>query len=195
MITSKDKDRETWRNEFLLRLYDDLWRSIDRVESGIWQFVALYAVIAGLMISTVRESVPRSIAVVFSLIISFWGINVAINAGKWFNRNLAFVINIEKQFLFAEDLGRILPAAFHKRRTRVLNTLNMIHTAAFLFTAIVSLWIGWADIPFIVASIMVLGLLVTIYHYLIAMREVRDFIRETDPDKPLTESAEGSHVP
>jgi hypothetical protein len=31
------------RDQFLLHLYDKLWDSIDRSESGVWQFVGLNA--------------------------------------------------------------------------------------------------------------------------------------------------------
>jgi len=191
MVNSKDDDARRWRNEFLLRLYDDLWRSIDRMESGMWQFVALYAVIAGLMISSSQDPVRRSVAVVFSLIVSFWGINVAINAGKWFNRNKEFVVNVEKQFLFREDIGRILPVGYHERKPKVLATLHWIHVGAFLASALVSAWFGWAEMPCVVALIMFLGLVVTGCHYWSARKEVQDFIKGTDPDKALAESVEG----
>ncbi len=196
MTTSSNKELTKWRNEFLLRLYDDLWRSIDRMESGMWQFVALYAVVAGLMISAASTQAPRSVIVVFSLIVTFWGINIAINAGKWFRRNLAFAVNIEQQFLFHDDIGRILPAAYHQRKPKLLNILyitHITHIIIFSTTAIVSLYFFWSDVPWsIVAPLIVVGGIVTVLHYAISTKEVRDFIANTSPDRPPQDPVKGS---
>jgi len=167
------------RDEFLLRLYDNLWDSIDRVEAGMWQFIGLYAAAFGLVVLAVRGELPKEVSGVFGTIISLWGINVAINAGKWFNRNLLFVVNIEKQFLHPEDLGRIMPTAYHKRRVHVLNELNGIHAAVFLATAIAVLYFTrniWT------LALLVVGLILTGRHWWVACKEVKDFIDQTEPD-------------
>jgi hypothetical protein len=85
------------RDQFLLNLYNQLWNSITRVEEGLWQFVGIYAGILG--VHWVLGKQQPALAAWLTMLASFWGINIAVNAGKWFERNRMMIISIEKQFL------------------------------------------------------------------------------------------------
>ena len=177
-----EEARLSKRDEFLLHLYDNLWRSIDRVESGVWQFVALWAIVVGLVVGVTEARISPTVASILSLVLAFWGINVALNAAKWFNRNRLFVVNIEKQFLLQSDLGRILPQSYHDRRPRLWNFLNTVHATAFAASGVVITWHYWSRVqewPIIIAVIA--GIAVTYKHWKGAAAEVREFINSTNP--------------
>lgn len=186
MNSNEKANNVSRRDEFLLRLYDNLWRSIERIESGTWQSLALYAIVAGLMIGEARQFISQSEAAIFGMIVSFWGMNVAINAEKWYSRNLLFVVNIEKQFLdkddFGPDAGRILPPSYHERKPQH-NTLNIIHFIAFLAVTVWSIYVVWPNFTGLPIGILVVGTILTVYHYIAARKVVQDFIKGTNPEK------------
>jgi hypothetical protein len=176
------------RDAFLLDMYDKLWDSIDRAERGLWQFVALYAVVIGLTIGALQNVATQLVAVVAGLIISFWGMNVTIETGKWFNRNRLFVVNIEKVFLLPDDIGRLFPRAYHDRARRglVLTEIYRIHFIVFAVTAagITSFYVysQWPSPCWIVLVPTVLSCVAyTIHRHRKATKEVSDFIANTSP--------------
>jgi hypothetical protein len=78
------------RDQFLLNLYNQLWNSITRVEEGLWQFVGIYAGILG--VHWVLGKQQPALAAWLTMLASFWRINIAVNAGKWFERNRMMII-------------------------------------------------------------------------------------------------------
>jgi hypothetical protein len=174
-----------YRREFLLRLYDNLWRSIDRADYRMLQMISFYAIVLGAAVVGAETSKldPLITAVLVSGI-SFWGINVSINAGKWFERNRLFVINVEKEFLNKEDIGKILPEKYHEGKPRKhLSIPCVIHTIAFLFgifIAVLAYWRQCHKIHWIVWGIISLGLVLSIGHWIYSYWKAREFAKNTD---------------
>jgi len=174
------------REHFLLHLYDELWRSIDRVEGGLWRFIGLYVSIIGIHWFASKGEIDKSLAAYLTILASFWGINIAINAGKWFERNRMMIINIEKQFLKIDDLGKIMPASYHKRNPRKLFTLlDRIHILVFSAAIVFSVWFYWSHLwstsATIVFTLLVIigGIVGTGYHWYLAVKELTEFIEGT----------------
>lgn len=119
------------RDQFLLHLYDNLWDSIDRSELGVWQFVGLNAALFTIIALIYTEKLSTEVAGAFGMIIVFWGMNIVINAGWWFNHNLNIIRNIEREFFDPADYGRILPEGYKQHKVQALNALNRIHLVAF----------------------------------------------------------------
>jgi len=171
------------RNKFLLHLYDQLWNSITRVEQGLWQFIGIYAVIFVTHL-TLGEKDPF-LATVLATLAGFWGINIAINAGKWFGRNRMMIINVEKQFLAEKDFGKIISKRFHERKSPIyFNTLILTHIVVFSIYTLVSPFIYWGNIETayrnIIVVFFVLGVVATLWHWRIAWKEIQKFIKETE---------------
>lgn len=118
---NESEDDSSSRNEFLLRMYDQLWQSVQRVEGGIWSFVAAFAAIAVSFAAGFQGSVSIFYASIFSIIISFWGMNLSIVSSRWFNRNLIQISNVEKKFLSASDYGSIIPDEYKNPGNRFFN--------------------------------------------------------------------------
>jgi len=172
------------RDQFLLNLYNQLWNSITRVEEGLWQFVGIYAGILGVHWALGKQQ--PALAAWLTTLASFWGINIAVNAGKWFERNRMMIIGIEKQFLNDDDLGRIIPASYHERRPRKFFTiLDRVHIIVFAASIVLSLWIYWGElskgiINITLSALLLLGGIIgTLYHWWIAYDELEKFVKET----------------
>ncbi|MDX2239247.1 MAG: hypothetical protein NW224_01075 [Leptolyngbyaceae cyanobacterium bins.302] len=169
------------RDEFLLHWYDKLWESIDRKESGLWQFVVVYAAIAGAIATAAQNKIPPDIAIFFSLVASFWGVNVAINYGGWYYRNLLITINIEREFLdLQKDLGRIIPEKYHRIKPKVLSGIGKIHIIGFSFAIAGIMWLSWTTNNFLLALfLLIIGLFLTYINYIITSKSLEGFIKET----------------
>lgn len=171
------------RKEFLLHLYDQLWQSIMRIEQGLWQFIGIYAGIIGVHITIGKEQ-PH-LAVYLIIILSFWGINIAINAGKWFERNRMMIINIEKEFI-KEDLEKIMPISYHEKSfRRWFTTLDRIHMAIFTANIVVSLSVYWDSLLRPITNLVwfvilaLVGLIGTILHLRVVWKELEEFVGRT----------------
>lgn len=171
------------RKEFLLHLYDQLWLSIMRVEQGLWQFIGIYAGIIGVH-AVIGKEQPH-LAVYLITIVSFWGINIAINAGKWFERNRMMIINIEKEFI-KENLERIMPISYHEKGFRKWFTaLDRIHIVIFTANIVVSFLVYWDSLLRPITNLVwfvtlgLVGLIGTILHLRTARKELEEFVKGT----------------
>lgn len=173
----------TKREEFLIHLYDQLWNSIMRVEQGLWQFVGIYAAILGVHLSLGEKQPTLASAMV--IVASYWGINIAINAGKWFERNRMMIISIEQQFLESDgDYGKIMPKAYGEKKPRKFFTyLDRIHISVFAVTLIMSLVGYWSRMgsmgQFTSILLVFVGLLLTAIHWGSTWKELENFVKET----------------
>jgi hypothetical protein len=180
MISSEDKKR---RDEFLLHWYDKLWESIDRKESGLWQFVVFYAAITGFLLAAVQDKIPPEIAIALSMVASFWGINVSINYGGWYYRNLLITINIEREFLdLQKDLGKMIPESYHNPKVKLFSGVGRIHVTAFTFVIFLVVATSWSTHRFLLSVILlIVGIVLTIANYLDTKKGIKTFIEETRP--------------
>ena len=169
------------RDKFLFHLYDKLWDSIERSETGVWQFIGFNAALFGIIVLVFTEKLPVDVAGIFGMIIAFWGMNVSINSGWWFNHNLTIVKNIEQQFLYSDDFSRILPSSYKERKPGSMNLLNKIHFYAFFAVSFGVLYFTWSYITF---CLFVVGTIVSFYHYRKSYMSIVELIKQTDPNLP-----------
>jgi len=175
------KELSNRRDEFLLHWYDKLWESIDRKESGLWQFAVVYAAVAGAIATAAQNKIPPDVAIFFSLVASFWGINVAINYGGWYYRNLLITIKIEREFLdLQKDLGRIIPEQYHRVKPKVLSGIGKIHIIGFSFTIAGIIWLSWTTNNSLLALfLLAVGLFLTCINYINTSKSLKSFMKET----------------
>ena len=167
------------RDQFLLHLYDQLWNSITRIEQGLWQFIGIYAGIFGAHLY-IGKSQPM-LAVILTILAAFWGINIAINAGKWFERNRMLIINIEMQFLSEEDSRKIMPSEYRQKKPRKFFTvLDRIHILVFFTSVMISLITYWNNISrisrnvWIVVVLLTASVVLTAIHWISANKEMEN---------------------
>lgn len=98
---------DKFRRKFLLHMYNQLFNDINRHIVIVWQcFGTLVGAIA-LLALTEKDLLSIDIAVSLIIIICAWLIANLYDASYWYNRKLAIITNIEKEFLFYDDLRKI----------------------------------------------------------------------------------------
>ena len=95
------------RNAFLVHMYDQLFNDINRHIMVVWQSVSV--VIGAFAIFALVETkfLPIDIAIGLIVLLCGWLLAHSEDASYWYNRNLAMIANIERQFLKQEDLKKI----------------------------------------------------------------------------------------
>lgn len=95
------------RDEFLLEVYRQMFNDINRHLSLVWQAVGV--LVGALALFALAEKGVISVDIAAALIIGLCGWLAAhvLDSGYWYNRNLAIIANIERQFLLQTDLKDI----------------------------------------------------------------------------------------
>lgn len=182
------------RKKFLLHMYDQLWQSIQRVDGGIWSFVAAYAAIAVSFSAGFQGTISIFFASIFSIIIAFWGMNLSIVSSRWFNRNLIQITNIEEAFLENEDFGRIFPEDYNDPGNRFFDfssinfyVLNFASFSSALVAITISVFVTHGSLlSAIDQSILLLSLLlgsgITYHNYCASWNHVEKMYQKTKQD-------------
>lgn len=97
----------TPREEFLLRMYDQMFNDINRHILVVWRSIGLFVTAVSLVAVAKNGLLNYDIAISVFLICSFWFLSQIIDSTSWYNRNLVIIANIEKQFLVESDLKNI----------------------------------------------------------------------------------------
>ncbi len=91
------------RDEFLLRMYDQMFNNIDRHILVVWQSVSVLIGAFALFALSEKNIIPIDIACTLIVMIATWLIAHVFDASHWYNRNLNIIANIEREFLNKED--------------------------------------------------------------------------------------------
>jgi len=87
------------RKEFLLKLYDQLYNSINRYYSVVWQSFGVLLGVIGLLSLAEKHTIAYTEALAMTVLVTSWMTAHALDATYWFNQNLIIISNIERQFL------------------------------------------------------------------------------------------------
>lgn len=94
-------------------MYRAFWENISRASDSAWKMLAAYAALfAGL--SFVYTEFGATLFLGILIPFSFAAAAIALNANLWFVRNLALVSNLEREFLYDDDFGMLLPLEWKK---------------------------------------------------------------------------------
>jgi hypothetical protein len=96
-------DREKRRDEFLSKMYDQMWNNINRHILVVWQSVGVLVGAFAIFALVEKNIISIDLASSLLILISAWLIAHLFDANSWYNRNLAIIANIERQFLKPED--------------------------------------------------------------------------------------------
>lgn len=95
--------QDNYRKEFLLKMYEQLCSEINRSILLVWQAVGVLVSAFALFSLVEKSIIPIDVAVSLLVLLSAWLTSHIYNSNYWYNRNLAIIANIEKQFLFTTD--------------------------------------------------------------------------------------------
>lgn len=101
-VAISEEARQKLRSEFLLAMYKAMWDNINRHITVLWQAVAVLgatfgvAFFAGRDTATWQQSPVFDLAAGLMIALSCWLVAHAIDASRWFNRNIQIIANIER---------------------------------------------------------------------------------------------------
>lgn len=126
------------RREFLLEMYRQMFADINRHMTVVWQAVSVVIGAFAILALVEKNIIPVDIAVSLIVILCAWMYAHMLDGGYWYNRNLAMISNIERQFLVKSDL-REIQYYFGKHRSKKNRMISYFRVQAGLATAIASL--------------------------------------------------------
>src|SRR5262245_19108775 len=95
------------RREFLGQIYDQLFNDINTHILVVWQSVGTLVAAFAVLGLVEKSIVPIDVAIAIIVLIAGWLLWHLDDASYWYNRNLAMITNIDRQFLLPSDLRDI----------------------------------------------------------------------------------------
>ncbi|SHJ87207.1 hypothetical protein SAMN04487911_1484 [Arenibacter nanhaiticus] len=95
------------RDEFLLKMYEQMFNDIDRHHKIVWQVIGVLVGSFAFIALAEKGFIPIDIAVAVIVLLALWVIAHVYDSNYWYNRNLVIISNIERQFLQSSDLKDI----------------------------------------------------------------------------------------
>lgn len=145
---AREGDKNKSRFEYLIQWRSGLWTQIRQKEDAIWRFISFYAAAILLSASFVQPNDPTKtvispIGILLTLlilfIVTYWGLLIVLDANYWFQRNLIFIRNIEREILPASDFGNLLPKSYAYLNTFPYSVSYIIHLNVLFTTLSISL--------------------------------------------------------
>lgn len=135
------------RNDFLLRMYEQMFKDIAQAYTVVWQSAA--TVFASFVAITLSDKgiVPLDVAVsIVILVVSWFYLNI-IECSYWYNRNMGIISNIERQFLIESDQKDIVYYfGSHRPTNKMINHLKNQTFLAIGLAALVFAYHFWERI-------------------------------------------------
>lgn len=97
----------TKREEFLIKMYEQMFNDIDRHHKIVWQVIGVLIGSFAFIALAEKEIIPIDLAVTMVILVSLWVLAHVYDSNYWYNRNLVIISNIERQFLNKSDLKEI----------------------------------------------------------------------------------------
>jgi hypothetical protein len=98
---------ETNREEFLIEMYGQMMHDIDRHIMVIWQSVGVLVGSLAVIALAEKGIVSLDVSTAIIILLCAWLFAHLVDSAYWYNRNLAIIANIERQFLHQTDLRDI----------------------------------------------------------------------------------------
>ncbi len=95
------------RDEFLIKMYEQMFNDIDRHHKIVWQVIGVLIGSFAFIALAEKGIIPIDIAVGVVVVLALWVIAHVYDSNYWYNRNLVIISNIERQFLEVSDLRDI----------------------------------------------------------------------------------------
>lgn len=91
------------RNEFLLRMYDQMFNNINRHIMITWEIIPVIGGALGAIALSKNETISTEIGASLIILLGGWFWAHALDANEWVKRNLFVVSNIERHYLITSD--------------------------------------------------------------------------------------------
>jgi hypothetical protein len=119
------------RAEFLGKMYDQMFNDINTHILVVWQSVGVVVGAFAIFSLVEKNIIPVDFACSLMILLSAWLIAHLYDASNWYNRNLAIIANIERQFLKTSDLKDIhYYFGKHRKKSTMLTHLKIQYALA-----------------------------------------------------------------
>lgn len=88
-------------------MYEQLMADMTRQMTTVWQTVGILVGSFAVFALTEKNLLPTDLAVALVVAMSGWSVAHNLDGAYWYNRNLAMITNIERQFLLDSDAGDV----------------------------------------------------------------------------------------
>jgi len=95
------------RKELLLKMYDQMFNDINTHIIVVWQSVGVLVGAFAVLALVEKHIISVDIGTSLILLLCGWLFANLLDSSYWYNRNLAIIANIERQFLLTSDLREI----------------------------------------------------------------------------------------
>jgi hypothetical protein len=95
------------REEFLLRMYDQMFNDINRHIMVVWHSVGVLMGAFAVLALVEKRIIAIDVGIALIVLISSWLVAHTYDSAYWYNRNLVIIANIERLFLERDDLRRV----------------------------------------------------------------------------------------
>jgi hypothetical protein len=95
------------RDEFLLEMYKQMFNDINRHIMVVWQSVGVLVGAFAIFALVEKNILSADLASAVIVLLCGWLYAHLVDSAYWYNRNLAIIANIERQFLKESDLREI----------------------------------------------------------------------------------------
>lgn len=130
----------TKRETFLLQMYQQMWNNINRHILIVWQSVGVLGGAFAVSALVEKQILSFNWAATILILASAWQCAHSIDASNWYNRNIAIISNIERQFLTQEDSVKIHPYFGERREPEMVDHLRI---QSYLGIAVASLVLAY----------------------------------------------------
>lgn len=158
----------TSREEFLIAMYSEAWRNIDRHILVVWQSAGVLGATLTVLFAVEKSAFSVDLAFAFELVVVAWLYAHILDAEYWFRRNILIIANIERQFLTQLDVAEIhhyfaprttiRPVRLEHLRAQRLFATGLV-AALFVWHATETTWNGMASLPYVLVLILGVWLL------------------------------------
>jgi hypothetical protein len=125
------------RKEFLGKMYDQMFNDIDTHILVVWQSVGVVVGAFAVFALVEKNIIPIDFACTLMVLLSAWLIAHLYDASYWYNRNLAIIANIERQFLRPTDLREIhYYFGAHRGKSKMITHLRIQYALGLGFAAL-----------------------------------------------------------
>lgn len=149
MLDQSEKEKK--RLEFLIAMYNQLMGDINRHIIVVWQSSGLLIGTFAVYTLVEKKFIGLEIATTLVVAACIWLMAHVFDSGYWYNRNLAIIANIERQFLNQTDLREIhYYFGAHRKDNKLLTHLRLQLFFGFGIAALALLYFFFNDtLPFI----------------------------------------------
>ncbi|PEC20551.1 MULTISPECIES: hypothetical protein [Bacillus cereus group] len=137
-------EEEKHRKEFLLKMYEQLCIENNRNIGFVVQSVSVIIGAFAILSLTEKKIIDMDIASILIILICTWFLRLILDSNYWYNRNLAMISNIEREFLLSSDLKDI---HYYFAKPRAANSMLTNYRA--------QIWLGSG-----------IAIIILLYHFL-----------------------------